>query len=55
MDKLRLVVPVYNDWPSFRILILSLGKLAESLLPRISVSESVSLALTRTSLQEYAP
>jgi hypothetical protein len=28
MEKLRLVIPVYNDWPSFRVLLRDLCRVA---------------------------
>lgn len=31
MDKLRLIIPVYNDWPSFRMLLRELDQVAASL------------------------
>jgi polyisoprenyl-phosphate glycosyltransferase len=31
MDKLRLIVPVYNDWPSFRILLREVDQVAAGL------------------------
>lgn len=38
MDKLRLVVPVYNDWSSFRILLRELDQVAANLPFRIFVT-----------------
>jgi glycosyltransferase involved in cell wall biosynthesis len=38
MDKLRLIIPVYNDWPSFRILLRELDKVAANLPIRMFVT-----------------
>jgi polyisoprenyl-phosphate glycosyltransferase len=38
MRRLRLVVPVYNDWPSFSILLQELNQVASTLPVRIAVS-----------------
>lgn len=38
MDKLRLVVPVYNDWPSFQILLRDLDRVAANLPFRMFVT-----------------
>jgi polyisoprenyl-phosphate glycosyltransferase len=38
MDKLRLIVPVYNDWSSFRILLRELDQVAANLPFRIFVT-----------------
>jgi polyisoprenyl-phosphate glycosyltransferase len=38
MDKLRLIIPVYNDWPSFRILLREPDQVAANLTARIFVT-----------------
>jgi hypothetical protein len=38
MDRLRLVIPVYNDWPSFRILLRELDQVAATLPVRMFVT-----------------
>ncbi len=38
MEKLRIVVPVYNDWPSFRILLRELDQVAARLPCRVFVT-----------------
>ena len=38
MDKIRIVIPVYNDWRSFRILLRELDRAVERIPARVFVT-----------------